>query len=200
MENEMKKSNLIAGIVCLAIAGLLAILNSTLSADSMMFMVGDQNMPWVPVGILGVVGLILLTTAFTQNEKVIESKPAEIDEKKAALNKQLERTAWGLFLIMLGGFALVPPEIIAKGVWSIGIGAIMLGLNVARYFNKIKMSGFTTFLGIISLVSGVLQLFGLNDLDGALLLIILGSYLIIKPWFDRRQLFGKAEEGISPTE
>ena len=75
----MKKSNLIAGIICLAIAGLLAILNSTLSADSMMFMVGDQNMPWVPVGILGVVGLILLTTAFTQNEKVIESKPVDID-------------------------------------------------------------------------------------------------------------------------
>ena len=86
----MKKSNLIAGIICLAIAGLLAIINSTLSADSMMFMVGDQNMPWVPVGILGVVGLILLTTAFTQNEKAIENASIEINEEKAALNKQLE--------------------------------------------------------------------------------------------------------------
>jgi hypothetical protein len=35
---------------------------------------------------------------------------------------------------------------------------------------------------------------GLNDLGGAIFLIILGSYLLVKPWFDKRQLFGKAEE------
>jgi hypothetical protein len=39
-----------------------------------------------------------------------------------------------------------------------------------------------------------LELVGLYDLDGAVLLIILGAYLIAKPWFDKRQLFGKAEE------
>ena len=31
-------------------------------------------------------------------------------------------------------------------------------------------------------------------MPGAIFLIVLGSYLIIKPWFDERQLFGKAEE------
>mgnify|MGYP001817680070 CR=1 FL=1 len=30
---------------------------------------------------------------------------------------------------------------------------------------------------------------------GAILLIVLGAYLLVKPWFDERQLFGKAEEG-----
>jgi hypothetical protein len=109
-----------------------------------------------------------------------------------ALNKRLEAIAWGCFLIMLGGFALVPPQTIAKGFWSIGVGVIMLGLNAARYYNKIRMSGFTTFLGILALLSGVLELFGMNMLEGAILLIILGAYLIVKPWFDRRQLFGKA--------
>jgi hypothetical protein len=95
---------------------------------------------------------------------------------------------------MLGGFALVPDNTIPKGVWSIGIGVIMLGLNVARYFYKIKMSGFTTVLGIISLIGGIAELVGLTSLDGALLLIILGAYLILKPWFDKRKVFGKAEE------
>jgi hypothetical protein len=199
-EKEMKKSNWIAGIVCLAIAGLLAVLNSTLPAESLMFMVGDQNMPWVPPAILGVVGAVLLATAFGREETTNGVPPTVIDEEKAVLNKRLERMGWGFFLIMLGGFALVPHEIIAKGVWSIGVGIIMLGLNVARYLNQIKMSGFTTFLGAISLLSGILQLFGLNDLGGALLLIILGAYLIVKPWFDKRQLFGKAEEGIPPAE
>lgn len=95
---------------------------------------------------------------------------------------------------MLGGFILVPGEQVPKGWWSIGVGVIMLGLNVARYFYKIRMSGFTTFLGIVSIISGVLQLAGLDMLGGAIFLIILGAYILLKPWFDKRQLFGKAEE------
>jgi drug/metabolite transporter (DMT)-like permease len=85
-------------------------------------------------------------------------------------------------------------ELVPKGLWSIGVGVIMLGLNITRYFNKIKMSGFTTFLGIVSLLSGITQLMGIHNLDAAILLIVIGAYLIIKPWFDKRQLFGKAEE------
>ena len=70
----------------------------------------------------------------------------------------------------------------------------MLGLNVARYFYQIRVSGFTTFLGIISIISGVLQLAGMDILDGAIFLILLDAYILIKPWFDKQQLFGKAEE------
>ncbi len=122
-----------------------------------------------------------------------DGQPIIMDEEKVALNKRLETMGWGCFLIMLGGFALVPDTVVAKGFWSIGVGVIMLGLNVARYFYEIKLSGFTIFLGVISLVGGVLQLFGMRELDGAILLIILGMYLLVKPWFDKRQVFGKAE-------
>jgi uncharacterized membrane protein HdeD (DUF308 family) len=55
------------------------------------------------------------------------------------------------------------------------------------------MSGFTTFLGILSVIGGVIELVGWVALNGAVLLIILGGYLILKPRFDKRQLFGKAE-------
>jgi len=120
--------------------------------------------------------------------------PIVQNPEKAALNKRLESIGWGLFLIMLGGFALVPEQTIPKGLWSIGVGVIMLGLNVARYMNKIRMSGFTTFLGILSIIGGVLELVGVKDVGGAIILIVLGSYLLIKPWFDQRQLFGKAEQ------
>ncbi len=119
---------------------------------------------------------------------------AAINPEKAALNKRLENVAWGLFLIMLGGFALVPDEIVPKGLWSIGVGVIMLGLNAARYYYKIRMSGFTTFLGILSLFGGIAELAGWTSLDWGLLLIILGAYLLLKPWFEKRQLFGKAEQ------
>jgi hypothetical protein len=117
-----------------------------------------------------------------------------INPEKAALNKNLERIAWGFFLIMLGGFMFLPKDQVPEGLWSIGVGVIMLGLNAARYFNQIRMSGFTTVLGILSVVGGVVQLFGVTGVEGAFLLIILGAYLVLKPWFDQRRLFGKAEE------
>ena len=56
------------------------------------------------------------------------------------------------------------------------------------------MSGFTTFLGVIALISGVFELLGRNNLGGAILLIVLGLYLLVKPWFDKQRLFGQAEE------
>jgi hypothetical protein len=126
--------------------------------------------------------------------KMTEQTKDALALSKAALNKRLETIAWGLFLIMLGGFMYVPDTTISKGIWSIGVGLIMLGLNVVRYTYKIKMSGFTTVLGILSLVAGALQLVGVMALEGAVLLIILGAYLLLKPWFEERKLFGKAEE------
>ena len=123
-----------------------------------------------------------------------KAKPV-VDPEKAALNKRLETIAWGMFLIMLGGFMFVPKETIPEGLWSIGVGLIMLGLNAARYINKIKMSGFTTFLGVLSIIGGITEFLGVTNLGGALFLLILGAYLVIKPWFDQRKLFGKAEEG-----
>jgi hypothetical protein len=192
----MDKSKLIWGIVCLALAGLLAVLNVRLPEDKLMFMVGGRNMPFIPPIVLGVVGVVLLATAAGGGRAAAQgSGPAPVpDEAKAALNKRLEAMGWGLFLIMLGGFMFVPGESVPRGVWSIGVGVIMLGLNVARYLNRIRMSGFTTALGIIAILGGVLQLLGMEALEGGILLIILGAYLILKPWFDRRQLFGKAED------
>ena len=118
-----------------------------------------------------------------------------VDPEKTALNKRLETIFWGLFLIMLGGWALIPGETIPKGAWSIAVGFLLLGLNAVRYFNKIRMSGFTTVLGILAIAGGIGDMLGWADLNGAILLIVLGAYLILKPWFEERKLFGKAEKG-----
>ena len=191
----MKKSNLIWGIICLVIAGGLAVANLVLPEEDLMFMVGNINMPWVPPVVLGIIGIILLATMNQPEEKEDELKvEGNIDPDKAAMNKNLERVAWGAFLIMLGGFMFVPQEIVEGGWWSIGVGLIFLGLNAARYFNGLRMSGFTTFLGILSIIGGILELVGMEGINGAVLLIVLGSYIILKPYFDKRQLFGKAEQ------
>jgi hypothetical protein len=193
----MNKSRTIWGVICLALAGLLAVLNFTLPSEDLMFTIGDQNMPWVPPIILGVLGLVLLGSSVINqpaDDQQTEKPEVIIDPDKAALNKRLESICWGLFLIMLGGFMFVPHEIIKGGWWSVGIGLIMLGLNVARYFNQIRMSSFTTFLGILSLISGIAQLLGWTFLEDALFFLLLGAFLLIRPLFDKRQLFGKAEQ------
>ncbi len=193
----MNKSRFMWGIICLALAALLGVLSVVLPADKMMFTVGEENMPWVPAVILGIVGIVLLVTSVGgQRETTPQAARPEIvlDPEKAALNQRLEMMGWGCFLIMLGGFVLVPHTVVARGFWSIGVGSIMLGLNAARYFFKIRMSGFTTFLGVISLIGGILQLVGLEAIEGAFLLIILGAFLLVRPWFEKRQLFGRAEE------
>ena len=191
----MNKSKLIWGIICLVIAGGLSVANLTLPPEELMFQVGDINMPWIPPVVLGIVGFILLTTVNQPEEKKVETQEEVVsDPAKAALNKRFETVAWGAFLVMLGGFMFVPEEIVKGGWWSIGVGLIFLGLNAARYFNGLRMSGFTTFLGIISVIGGVLDLFGMQGVNGAVLLIVLGAYLILKPYFEKRQLFGKAEQ------
>jgi hypothetical protein len=191
----MSKSRLIWGIVCLGAAVLLAVLPFLSPEVTTSFMVEGTNMPWIPPLVLGILGIWLLATARRGEKEEPGGEEIVVDEEKLALNKRLETIGWGCFLIMLGGFMFVPHDAVAQGFWSIGVGLIMLGLNLARYFYNIKMSGFTTVLGIIALIAGIAQLFSADLPSLAILLVILGAYLILKPWFEERQLFGKAEEG-----
>jgi hypothetical protein len=187
---------LILGILSLLAAFELVFANLTLPPESIMFNLGYGNMPWAPPIIFAVVGIILLATSQKGETKMSDESPKPapvIDPEKAALNKRLETAFWGLFLIMLGGQFLLKDANLPNGTWDVGMGLIFLGLNAARYFNGLKMSGFTTFLGILALVGGLAQMIFKFDLGGALLLIVLGAYLILKPWFDQRGLFGKAE-------
>jgi len=190
----MNKARLIWGATCMTLAVLLGVLTIVLPENSMMFTVGNTNMPIVPALILGAIGLALLLSAGKVPEVRDPKLEIVYDEEKVALNKRLETIGWGLFLIMLGGFILVPIDVINKGIWSIGVGVIMLGLNAARYYFKIRLSAFTTFLGVVSLISGTAQMLGMEMLGDAAFFIILGAYLLLKPWFEKRQIFGQAGE------
>jgi hypothetical protein len=56
MENKMNKSILIWGVVCLIIASGLAVANLTLPSNSMVFQIGNRNMPWIPPIVLAISG------------------------------------------------------------------------------------------------------------------------------------------------
>jgi len=110
-------------------------------------------------------------------------KLSETEEK--AVNKRLETIAWALFLVMIGGIGLVPKERVPEGLWLVGAGLIMLGLNLARYLNKIKMSNGTLVLGILALLSGLGDLVGVDMPVFAILLILIGLHTILKLVFER---------------
>jgi hypothetical protein len=72
-----------------------------------------------------------------------------------SLNRRLETIAWGAFFVWWGITELFPS--LPGGIGALGIGIILLGLNAARSMNGIPASGFTTVLGILALVLGVLD-------------------------------------------
>lgn len=103
------------------------------------------------------------------------------DTQQSGLDKRLEDLGWGLFLMMIGCLLLVPDRLVPQGVWLIGTGLIMLGINGVRYLNGIKMSSFTLVLGLFALIAGFGELFSLKLPLFAIFLIFIGISIIFKP-------------------
>ncbi len=82
---------------------------------------------------------------------------------------------------MIGGIWLIPGEQVPEGAWLVGVGLIMLGLNAARYLSGISTSSFTIVLGTLALVSGTGDLVGMDLPVPAILLIIIGANLLLRP-------------------
>ena len=72
------------------------------------------------------------------------------------LNRKYETIAWGAFFIWLGITNLFHG--LPEGVGAVGIGIILLGLNLARSMSKIPTSGVTLFLGALALVLGAFDI------------------------------------------
>jgi hypothetical protein len=106
------------------------------------------------------------------------------EEPKEALNRRLEAIGWGLFLIIIGVLWLAPQGLVPEGTWLIAAGVILLGVNVARYLKAIKLSGTSLLLGSLAIIFGVGAFVGLELPFVAILLIIFGAGIILRPWLD----------------
>ena len=60
---------------------------------------------------------------------------------RKALNKRCETIAWGTGFAGIGILSLIPGDQTSIGL--LGIGLILLGLNLARYFSQIPTNRFT---------------------------------------------------------
>jgi hypothetical protein len=68
----------------------------------------------------------------------------------------LEAIAWGAFFILWGFTAMFTS--LPEGIGAIGIGLILIGLNVARSLTGLPTSRFTITYGILALLLGGLEL------------------------------------------
>jgi len=109
-----------------------------------------------------------------------------MEGKKSSLDKRLDSIGWGLFLIMIGGLWLIPDERVPEGTWLIGTGLIILGLMGIRFLYGIKISGFWLVLGILALAFGISDIFGLDLPVFAILLILVGASIILKPLLKKK--------------
>ncbi len=106
----------------------------------------------------------------------LPDKPDIRDTDKRALDRQLEGISWALFLIMIGGLWLIPN--VQGGVWLIGTGLILLGLNIARYLSGIRIRTFSSMLGALALLLGVMEVLGLGLPVLPILLIVIGASIL----------------------
>lgn len=58
----MNKSQVIGGVICLLIAAFLTVAYFQMPPEKFLFLVGDNNIPVIPIG-LAILGFLLLITA-----------------------------------------------------------------------------------------------------------------------------------------
>jgi hypothetical protein len=75
---------------------------------------------------------------------------------KQALNRRFGTIAWGLILLLIGVLSLIPGG--QDGILVLGVGLILIGLNLARRQSQIPISGTTLLLGLLTLVLGTVAM------------------------------------------
>jgi len=120
-------------------------------------------------------------------KRIIQNQTTYSEEKMEDTRKStfdLEAIAWGAFFILWGITELLPS--LPKGTGTVGIGVILIGINLARSWKGQPTSGFTTTLGVLALLLGGLELarpylhlsFELPIF--AILLIVLGAIMLVR--------------------
>jgi len=106
--------------------------------------------------------------------------------EKSPTNKYLDALAWGLFIVLIGvGWWVGAAYNMDTGPYiALGVGLILVFLNLARTQMGIKISKFSLFVGLVALAIGVAGIFG-YALDLFLTVIILIGLFIIGEAIER---------------
>jgi hypothetical protein len=75
------------------------------------------------------------------------------------INRNFDAIAWGALFIWWGITELIVS--LPEGIGLIGIGLILLGVNLARRLSGVAISRFSATIGILALIWGGLELAGI---------------------------------------
>ncbi len=101
-------------------------------------------------------------------------------EQKTANNKVYDAVAWGAFIVLLGvGWATSIAYQISTTVYiALGVGVILIALNLARRFTAIKISKFSLFVGLIALALSCSGIVGYELPFIPTLIVLVGLFVV----------------------
>jgi hypothetical protein len=117
----------------------------------------------------------------TQQKSAAEEPPKAEDN---GLARKLDAAGWGLFLIWLGIVLLAKAE---TSVALLGIGIIMVGVQLARLFLNLRLEGFWFVVGLLFVVGGLWQLADTRLPLVPILLIVAGLALVLTRFLPKRK-------------
>jgi hypothetical protein len=106
------------------------------------------------------------------NQKFEEQKTTE----KRNLSARMEAMEWGLFFIWIGIVFLLH---IGAGVGLLGIGLIILGVQVARKNHNLELEKFWIIFGLLFVIGGLWELFNIKLPLVSLLFIGAGVAILV---------------------
>jgi hypothetical protein len=94
--------------------------------------------------------------------------------------RTLTTLAWGLFFILVGGAWIYGEtyHIDMGTIIAIGVGLILIGLNLARSSIGVRMSKFSLGIGVLALLIGLARYYGLKVDIVPLIIILIGLFII----------------------
>ena len=105
--------------------------------------------------------------------------------RSSIIGSTTQRATWGLLLLITGIVWLVPREQVPEGAWLLGVAAVLLGVNVVRAFERIRMNGFSLILGILALAAALTRLWRPDLPLLAVCLVVIGASVVLRPLFAR---------------
>jgi len=100
------------------------------------------------------------------------------------LDRQLRAIGWGLFFIWMGLALLMD---VGWGAGLLGAGIIIVGEQLARQYFHLKRYSFWTAIGVLFLLGGLWELFGIRVGLGPILCILVGIAFLFSPLLASRR-------------
>ena len=94
--------------------------------------------------------------------------------------RMLTTIAWGLFFILIGGAWMYGGiyGIDTGTIIAIGVGLILIGLNLARSAIGARMGRFSLAIGILALIIGLARYAGMKIDLLPLIIILIGLFIV----------------------